>query len=157
MKLPRPEYVFLAVLGVGILAVTVAIASPFWYASPLLYLLLCGVLYATRTWHDRALYLLCAGQLLIIGSGAVNLWSGLFAVWMLAGIVLGILGLLGSQPELRTYLLFCLFALVIAAGIEVSNHVLLPLLVLGSAAILFVAAVTIRDYRLKKQYTGAPS
>jgi len=157
MNLPRPEYLLLAVLGAGTLAVTVTTASPFWYAGPVLYLLLCGALHATRTWHDRALYLLCAGQLLIIGSGAANLWSGLFAVWMLAGIVLGTLGLLESGPELRSYLLFCLFALAIATGIEVSNHVLLPLLVLGSAAILFVGAVTIRDYRLKKQYTGAPS
>jgi len=157
MNLPRPEYIFLAVLGAGTLAVTITTASPFWYACPLLWLLLCGVFYATRTWHDRALYLLCAGQLLIIGSGAVNLWAGLFAVWMLAGIVLGTLGMLGSRPELRSYLLFCLFALAVTAGIEASNHVLLPLLVLGSAAALFVAAVTIRDYRLKKQYMGAPS
>ena len=157
MKLPRPEYLLLAVLGVETLAITITTVSPFWYACPVLYLLFCGVVYATRTWHDRALYLLCAGQLLVIGSGAMNLWYGLFAVWMLAGIVLGTLGMLGSRPELRSYLLFCLFALIIAAGIEVSNHVLLPLLVLGSAAVLFVAAVTIRTYRLEKQYTGAPS
>jgi hypothetical protein len=157
MNMPRPEYILLAVLGTGTLAVSITTASPFWYACPLLYLLLCGVFYATRTWHDRALYLLCTGQLLIIGGGAMNLWFGLFAVWTLAGIVLGILGMLGSRPELRSYLLFCIFALAIAAGIQASNHVLLPLLVLGSAAVLFVAAVTIRDYRLKKQYAGAIS
>jgi hypothetical protein len=154
VNLPRPDYGFFALLCAGVFILVVAGSSPFWYLPVFFLILTGGVLYTTRTWRDRALYLLCAGQPLAVACGAVNLWAGLFAEWMLAGIVLDSTGMLGSIRDLRSYAVFCGATLVIAAGIHASNHVLLPLIVLGTGTALFAAIQTIRDYRIKKQYAG---
>jgi Ni,Fe-hydrogenase I cytochrome b subunit len=151
----RMEYGFFAVLAAGVLVLTAAAPSPSWYLFPLLIALIGGVMYYTRTWQDRAFILLCAGQPLVIACGAISLYAGLFVVWMVAGIVLSGMGMFGSEPDRRSFLYFCGATLVIAAGIGQANHVLLPLLILGAATVVFVAVQTIREYRFRKQYTGA--
>jgi len=151
----RTEYGFFAVLAAGVLLLTAASASPFWYLFPLLIALFGGVMYYTRTWLDRAFMLLCAGQPLVIACGAISLYAGLFVVWMLAGIVLSIMGMFGSGRDRRSFLYFCGATLVIAAGIGQANHVLLPLLILGAVTVVFVAVQTIREYQFRKHYTGA--
>jgi hypothetical protein len=157
MNLPvRRDLGFFAVLTTGILILTAAVSPPSWYLYPLLLALVGGVIYGTRAWKDRAFYILCAGQPLVIASCAMLVWAGLFVVWMLAGIVLATEGMLGPGSDWRTYAAFCGATLVIAAGIQVSNHVLLPLMVAGVLVALFVSVQTIREYQFRKQYTGAP-
>jgi hypothetical protein len=156
MKPPeRTAYGFFAVLAAGVLLLTATAPSPSWYLLPLLIALTGGVMYYSRTWQDRAFILLCAGQPLVIACGALSLFAGLFVVWMLAGIVLSTMGMFGSEPDRRSFLYFCGATLVIAAGIGQANHVLLPLLILGAVTVVFAAVQTIREYRFRKQYTGA--
>jgi hypothetical protein len=63
--------------------------------------------------------------------------------------------MLASGNDWLTYAAFCGVTLVIAAGIQASNHVLLPLIILTGIVALFAAVRILRDYRFRKQYTGA--
>ncbi len=154
MKL-RQDLGFFLLLAAGVLIFTVTASPASWYLYPLLLALTGMVLYVTRTWKDRVFYILCAGQPLVIALSAVLVWAGLFAEWMLSGIVLAELGRLTSRNDWLTYAAFCGVTLVIAAGIQASNHVLLPLLILVGLIILFAAVRILHDYRFRKQYTGA--
>ncbi len=156
MKLPvRQDHGFFLLLVAGVLIFTLAASPVSWYIYPMLLVLTGIVLYVTRTWKDRVFYILCAGQPLVIALSAVLVWAGLFAVWMLAGIVLAELGMLASGNDWLPYAAFCGATLVIAGGIQASNHVLLPLMILAGLIALFAAVQTLRDYRFRKQYTGA--
>ena len=154
MKL-RQDLGFFLLLAAGVLIFIVAASPASWYLYPLLLALTGTVLYVTRTWKDRVFYILCAGQPLVIALSAVLVWAGLFAEWMLSGIVLAELGRLTSRNDWLTYAAFCGVTLVIAAGIQASNHVLLPLIILAGLIILFAAVRILRDYRFRKQYSGA--
>ena len=157
MNLPlRLDHGFFLLMAAGILIFTVVASPSSWYLYPPLLVLLGIVLHVTRAWKDRVFYILCAGQPLVIALSAVLVWAGLFAVWMLAGIVLAALGMLASVVDRRTYAAFCGAALVIAAGIDASGHVLLPLLVTGGLTAGFAMVYTVREYRFRKQYAGAP-
>jgi hypothetical protein len=151
----RNEYVLYLLLAAGVLAFVLVFRPPSWYLYPILLALPGIVLYGTRTWKDRIFYILCAGLPLVIALSAVQLWAGVFAVWMLAGIVLAAPGMLASRDDGLTYAAFCGVTLVIAAGIDASGHVLLPLLITGTLAAVFVMAITVRQYRFRKQYRGA--
>jgi hypothetical protein len=153
--LPRLDYGFFLLMIAGILIFAAAVSPSSWYLYPPLLVLLGIVLHVTRTWKDRVFYILCAGQPLVIASCATLVWAGLFVVWMLAGIVLATLGMLGSGRDRQSYAAFCGAALVIAAGIDASNHVLLPLVIIGGLTSLFAAVQTIREYQFRKRYTGA--
>ena len=153
----RLDHGFFLLMVAGILIFTAAASPASWYLYPPLLVLIGIVLYRTRTWKDRVFYILCAGQPLVIVLSAVLVWAGLFVVWMLAGIVLSTTGMLGSDRDWRYYVVFCGATLVIAAAIQVSNHVLLPLVILSGLITLFAAVQTIREYQFRKQYTGAPS
>ena len=156
MNLPvRKDYVFFLLLTAGVLIFTVAAQPPSWYLYPPLLVLSGIVLHVTRTWKDRMFYILCAGQPLVIALSAAQGWAGLFIMWMLAGIVLATLGMLVSGRDWQSYAAFCGVTLVIAAGIDASNHVLLPLVIIGGLTSLFVAVQTIREYQFRKRYTGA--
>ena len=152
----RKDIGFFLLLAAGVLIFTVIVQPPSWYLYPLLLALPGIVLYVTRTWKDRVFYILCAGQPLVIAVSAVQVWAGLFAVWMLAGIVLAALGMLEPGDDLLTYATFCGATLVIAAGIDASGHVLLPLLIIGGLTAVFAMVFTVREYRFRKQYIGAP-
>jgi len=154
MKL-RQDHGFFLLLAAGVLIFTVAATPASWYLYPLLLALTGIVLYVTRTWKDRVFYILCAGQPLVIALSAVLVWAGLFAEWTLSGIVLAELGRLTSRNDWLAYAAFCGVILVIAAGIQASNHVLLPLMILAGLITLFAAVRMLHDYRFRKQYTGA--
>jgi len=156
MNLPvRNDHGFFLLLAAGVLTFTVAAFPPSWYLYPLLLVLPGIVLHATRTWKDRVFYIICAGLPLVIAVSAVLVWAGVFVVWMLAGIVLAALGMLASVDDQRTYAAFCGVTLVIAAGIDASGHVLLPLLIIGGLTTVFAMVYTVREYRFRKHYTGA--
>ena len=55
--------------------------------------------------RERVFYILCAGQPLVIALSAVLVWAGLFAEWILAGIVLAD-GMLASRNDWLTYAAF---------------------------------------------------
>jgi hypothetical protein len=116
-----------------------------------------AILFAARTWQGRIFYLVCSGELLVIACGAVSIWAGLFTAWMLTGIVLGELRMIEGNEDMGIYLLFCCVTLVPAAVIQVSNHVLLPLLLLAAGAGLVLFYEHIRNYQLRKTYTGGVS
>ncbi len=156
MNLPlRLDYGFFLLMAAGILIFTVTASPSSWYLYPPLLVLLGIVLHVTRAWKDRVFYILCSGQPLVIALSAALVWAGLFLVWTLAGIVLASLGMLESGRDWQSYAAFCGATLVIAAGIEASNHVLLPLVIIGGLTVLFAAVQTIREYQFRKRYTGA--
>jgi len=150
-----PEYPFFIALAAGVTVITLLSGSPAGYLNFLLLLLLSGILVITRTWHDRGFYLACSGEPLVIACGIMNLWAGLFAVCMLAGIVCGALGLVESRKDLIPFTLFCGSSFLVALLIQVSNHVLLPLLILGSMTAIILAIQSVRTYQFRKHYTGA--
>jgi len=151
----RQDLGFFLLLAAGVLIFTLAASPASWYIYPVLLALAGIVLYVTRTGKDRVFYILCAAQPLVIALSAVLAGAGLFAVWMLAGIVLAELGMLASGNDWLRYAAFCGVTLVIALGIQASNHVLLPLMILIGLIALFAAVRILRDYRFRKQYTGA--
>ncbi len=151
----QPEYLFFIALAAGAAVITVLWASPIWYVNVMLLLLFSGILIITRTWRDRGFYLICGGVPLVIACGIMDLFAGLFAVCMLAGIVCGALGLLKTRRDLVPFALFCGSSFLIALLIQVSNHVLLPLLILGSMTAIILAIQSVRTYQFQKHCTGA--
>jgi len=150
-----PEYLFFIALAAGVTGITLLSGSPAGYLNFMLLLLLSGILAITRTWHDRGFYLVCSGEPLVVACSIMNLWAGLFTVCMLAGIIGGALGLLESRQDLGHFAFFCGSSALIALLIQVSNHVLLPLLILGSSAAFILAIQSVRTYQFQKHYTGA--
>jgi hypothetical protein len=156
MKTKLAGYGFPATLAAGVIGIALLTPAPVGYINLFLLVLFGSVLYATRTWHDRAFYLVCAGEPLVIGCGAVNIWAGLFVVWMLAGIVCPAMGITVSVSEKIPFLLFCCATFFIAVIIQLSNHVLFPLILLCAGTGLIITVKAVRDYQLKKQYSGEP-
>lgn len=156
MKPGRSGYGFPAALVAVVIGVAALAPTPAGYFNLVLLVLFGIVLYVTRTWHDRAFYLVCAGEPLVIGCGAVSLWAGLFVVWMLAGIVCYAMGIPVSGSERKPFLLFGCATFFITLLLQVSNHVLIPLIILCAVTALILAAKVVRDYQLKKQYSGEP-
>jgi uncharacterized membrane protein len=74
---------------------------------------------------------------------------------MLAGVVLLELGMLEGKEDFGVFMLFCCVTLVLAAVIQVSDHVLVPLILLAAGAGLVLFFQDIRNYQLRKKYTGA--
>jgi hypothetical protein len=151
----RPEYGFFAGMAAGILILSALVSSPSWYIHLMLLAVVGIILYSTTAWHDRIFYLVCAGGLLVVAAGVMNLWAGLFVVWMLAGLTCGAQGLLESRKDYYALLLFWGCTLVIAAVIQVSNHVILPLLLSGAGTGLIIGIQVIRNYQFRKQHSGA--
>jgi hypothetical protein len=149
-----PEHRFFIAMAVGVTGITIFAGSPFWYLSFMLLLLFFGILVLTRTWLDRGFYLACTGEPLVIACGIMNIWVGLFVVCMLAGIECGVLGLLVSRDDIRLYGVFCGISFLIAVLIQVSNHVLVPLLIIGVVTAAILAVQSIRMYQFRKQYSG---
>jgi hypothetical protein len=152
--IPVPAW-FFAGMVIGVIGISILSASPFWYLTILLLLPVGGVFFLLRNQPDRVFYGVCASQPLIIACGQVNLWAGLFVVWMVAGIAAGMLDLLVSQNDLSWLLLFFGSTFLIAGVTEVSGHVVSLLLLLGAGLALVLAVLVIRDYQFRKHYSGA--
>jgi len=150
-----PDYKLFIVLAAGITGITIVLAPPTWYLNFMLLILSGGILVITHTWHDRGFYLVCGSEPLVVTCSIMNLWAGLFTVCMLAGILCVSLGLLKSRQDIRLFGLFCASSFLISLLIQVSNHVLLPLLVLSSSTAIILAIQSVRTYQFRKHYTGA--
>jgi 4-amino-4-deoxy-L-arabinose transferase-like glycosyltransferase len=151
----RPEYGFFAAMVAGVLLITAVGSYPYWYLNLALLFVPGVVLYLARARHDRAFYLVCSGQPLVVATGVVNLWAGLFVACMLAGMTCGALGILSMKKD---YLVLVLFWGCSALGtliLQASNHVMLPLALFGAGIILLIVIQMIRNYQFKKQYSGA--
>jgi 4-amino-4-deoxy-L-arabinose transferase-like glycosyltransferase len=143
-------------MAAGVLLFTVLDSSTYWYLN-LLFLLISGfVLYQTRTWPDRAFYCVCAGEPLVVATGVMNLWAGLFVTCMLAGITCGTLRLLTLKKDYLYLVLFWGCVTIVTGIIQASNHVIFPLVLFGIGIVLFIVIQMIRNYQFRKQYTGAP-
>ncbi|MCX6688214.1 MAG: hypothetical protein NTZ39_00720 [Methanoregula sp.] len=156
MKQEHRDYLFLAVLAAVVIGVTAWSGSPVWYLNIIFLCLFGGVFYAAGSWHDRAFYLVCAGEPLIVACGIMNIWAGLFAMWMVAGLVCNAMGMLEFSHELKIFVLFCGVTVPLAILIHVSNHVVLPLLILAAGTGAIFAVETIRDHQFRKQYGAHP-
>jgi hypothetical protein len=148
---------FFALMAGGALGAAIASQSLTGYLCVLLLIPPGGILFAAPAWHGRIFYLVCSGELLVIACGAISIWAGLFTAWMLTGVVLGELGLIENKDDFSVYLLFGCVTLILAAVMQVSNHVLIPLLVLAAGAGLVLFFQHIRNYQLRKKYTGVAS
>ena len=151
----RTEYRFFIPLAAGVIGITLLMGVLTWYINFLLLLVFFGALVVTRSWHDRGFYLVCSGLPLVIGCGIMNLWAGLFAVFMVAAIVCGVLGLLTSCSDMRTFSFFCGCSFLITLIIQFSNHVLLPLFILGGVIAIILGIQSVRMYQFRKHYAGA--
>jgi hypothetical protein len=149
------EYQVFIILALGVVGLTVFVGSPTWYVNFLLVLVVLSAMALTRTWQDRGFYLICAGEPLVIACGMMNLWAGLFAACMVAGIVCSVLGILASGEDMRFFGFFCSISLLIALLIQFSNHVSLPLVILGIVTAAILGIQSVRMYLFRKQYSGA--
>ena len=156
MRLEQLNYLFFGVLAAGVIGVTAWSGSPIWYLNLILLCLFGGISYAIRSWHDRVFYLVCAGEPLIVACGAINLWAGVFVLWMVAGIVCNAIGMLDFLMGIKSFVLFCGVAAIVAILIQVSNHVLLPLLILATGTGAILAVQVIRDHQFIKQFGASP-
>jgi hypothetical protein len=149
------EYLFFIALAAGVAGITLLLGSPVGCLSFMLLLFLFAILLIIRTWHDRGFYLICGSVPLAIACSIMNIWMGLFTVCMLASIVCGALGLLTTRQDLRYFAFFCGSSFFIALLIELSNHVLLPFLILSSMTAIILVIQSVRMYQFRKSYTGA--
>lgn len=154
MKRLQPEYWFFIALAAGIAGNTAYQASPYWYLNIILLIIFFFVLAISRTWHDRGFYLACSGEVLVISCSITNIWAGLFALCMLAGIICGALGILENREDFINLAFFCGSSFIVALLAQVSNHVLSLLLVLGSVIIIILALQSVRTYQFRKNYIG---
>lgn len=155
MNVLKPEYPFYLALVLGVIISTFISGSPTGYLNVLLLILLSGIMVITRTWHDRGFYLAAAGEPLVIVCSIMNLWAGLFTVCMLAGIVCSSLDLIKSQKDLIPVSFFCGSSFLIALLIQVSNHVMVPFLVLSGITAILIAVQSVRMHQFRKHYSGA--
>ena len=156
MRQEQRDYVFLGVLVVGVIGITAWSGSPVWYLNLILLCLFGGIFSAIRNWHDRVFYLVCAGEPLIVACSATNLWAGVVVVWMVAGIVCNTMGMLEFSGGIKSFVLFCGVAAIVAALVQVSNHVVFPLLILAAGTVAILAAQAIRDHQFKKLFGACP-
>ena len=156
MRLEQLNYLFFGVLAAGVIGVTAWSGSQVWYLNLILLCLFGGISYAIRSWHDRAFYLVCAGEPLIVACGAINLLAGMFVVWMVAGIVCNAMGMLEFSVGIKSFVLFCGIAAIVTILIQVSNHVLLPLLILTAGTGAILAVQVIRDHQFRKPFGASP-
>ncbi|AGB02476.1 hypothetical protein [Methanoregula formicica] len=152
-----PEFRFLVPLAAGIIAITAYVRPEIWYPAPALLLAFLGIYAVSRSWPDRGFYLVCSGVLLITAAGAMNLWAGLFTVWMVAGTVCSSHGILKNTPDFHSFLCFCGITTAVALLVKFSNHVVLPLSVLTAGFLIVLLVQSVRIYQFKKQYSGGVS
>ena len=148
------EYGFLGVLAAGVLALSILIVSAVEYTSIITLCLFAGIWFGIRAWHDRAFYLVCAGLPLILACGSINLWAGLFVIWIIAGISCNAMGIFKETSEIRLFVLFCGVTVLVAVLVQVSNHVVVPLILLSIILAIILAIQAIRDFKFRKQYRG---
>src|SRR5512136_1266276 len=124
MRTLPPESGFFILLAAGVPVLLLPLfPTLFWIVCLLLAFLPGIILYLTRTWPDRAFYLICAGQPAVIACGSTGIWAGLFVELMLAGMVAGTMGLLTSPEDYRFLLLFSFLMVMLAWVISRANHV----------------------------------
>lgn len=152
-----PEFRFLLPLAAGIIGITAYLRPETWYLAPALLLTFTGVYALTRSWPDRGFYLVCSGVLLAAAAGAMNLWAGLFTVWMVAVTVCSSHGLLKGSTDFRYFLLFCGITTAVALLIGFSNHVVIPLFILTVGGIVVLLVQSVRVYQFKKLCSGGES
>ena len=155
MNLSAPDFRITLLLAAVVVLVTAIYPTPAWYLTLLLLGLYIAVYRLTRSWQDRAFYLVCAGALLVIACGAAGIWEGLVVAWVVGGSIATAMGMTASRDELPALLAFGTGTLAVALLVYLSNHVLLPLFALGALAAGIAAVLAIRDYQFRKQYTGA--
>lgn len=150
-----PEYRFIIPLAAGIIGAALLLQPAIVYLDIIILLILISVFALTRTWHDRGFYLVCSSVPLMIGAGMMNLWAGMMVIWMVAGTLCTTLGLLASRQDLIHFIGFCGWVLIVTLLIEVSNHVLLPLLILAGSVVVVLAIQSVRAYQFRRYYSGA--
>jgi len=156
MKAEERDYLFLAVLAVTVIGVTVWTGSLVWYLSLILLCLFAGVLYATRRWHERGFFLICAGVPLMVACGAMSTWAGLVAGWMVAGCACNAMSLLARPRERWLFGVFCTATLPVALIVYFSNHVVVPIIILAVVTGAIVAVQQIRDHQWRKRFGVQP-
>jgi hypothetical protein len=138
-----------------VILVTAIHPTPSWYLTLFLLGLYVAVYWLTRTWHDRAFYLVGFGALLVVACGAASIWEGLIVAWMVGGSIAVVTGMTVSRNDIPVLLAFGSCTLAVALIISLANHVLLPLFVLCALTAGIAAILAIRDYQFRKQCSGA--
>jgi hypothetical protein len=112
------------------------------------------VFWLTRNQPGRVFYLAVTGTLLTAVCAAASTGEGLVIAWLGGGLIAGVMGARLSRHDIPALLAGGIFTVALAALIEWSNHVLLPIVIMGGIAGCFLAVMAVRDYRFRKQYTG---
>ncbi len=129
--------------------------TPSWYLILLLLGLFATVHRLTKTRDDRVFYLVCSGSLLVIACGTASIWEGLIVAWLAGSSIASAMGMAASRNDIMALLAFGVCTLAVALMIQLANHVLLPLLVLCAVTAGIAAVLSVRDYQLRKQCSGA--
>ncbi|MCK9580515.1 MAG: hypothetical protein M0Q92_08700 [Methanoregula sp.] len=149
-----PEYRFFIALAAGTVLATAFLASPVWYLTIVLLVPVLAVLALARTRPDRGFYLMCSGMPLVIASAGMNIWAGLFGACILAGMVVSAAGFIESGEDMVIFALFCSGLFLVALLIELSNHVLSPLIIILGITGLVLAIHSVHNYQFRKHYSG---
>jgi hypothetical protein len=150
-----PEYPSIAILAAIVLSTTLVFGVELWYVSAVLILIFAGVYTYTYEYPDRGFYILCSGIPLVIECGLLSLWAGLLAGCGLAVVTCSALGILKTATDRKNFLIFCGIAFIVALVTELTNHVLLPLLVFSIAAGVVILVRSVKRYQIQKEFTGA--
>jgi cell division protein FtsW (lipid II flippase) len=154
MTVLTPDRVLLLLMAAAVIAGTILRPGPAEYLAILLVCVFAAVYRLTRNRPDRLFYLACSGALLVAVCATASTWEGLFVAWMAAGVLAASAGITVSARDLPAVLLCAGVTLVLAWMIELANHVLLPLTVIGGITAIILAVMAIRTYRLRKEYAG---
>ncbi|MGA2122679.1 MAG: hypothetical protein ABSG49_11680 [Methanoregula sp.] len=150
-----PDRQIILFMAAVVILVTAIHPTASWYLTLFLLALYVSVYWLTRTWHDRAFYLVCFGALLVVTCGAASIWEELIVAWMVGGSSAIAMGMTVSRNDLPALLALGSCTLAVALMIYLSNHVLLPLFVLSALTAGIAAVLAIRDYQFRKQCSGA--
>ena len=151
------EYVLAGCLAIAVIAYSIASPSLIGYAVMVLAVTFASCLFLTGNRPDRGFFLAGSGVILVAASGLMNAWFGLAISWVIALIVMSGTGVLESREDLRLFGYFCAVTFALAGIIDLSNHVTIPILIIGGIFAACLAVMEIQQYRMRKHYSGVKS
>ena len=157
MSLLTPGRIIIGLMAAAVVLSTVLRPGMAGYLALLLVGVFALTYFLTLPRPDRIFYLACSGALLVAIAAAASVWEGLLIAWMAAGVIATTMGIQVTGQDLPALLAAIASTLAIALMIGMANHVLLPLAVLSGITGCILVVLVIRDYRFRKQYSGAPA
>lgn len=138
----------LALIILFAVANTILLAfSPFWYLQAAFTVFFYLIALAHLMRDLDIFYVLCAGEPPVILAGIQQPWVGIALQLLLLSILADGAGILQNARDAAAFMVFCLVAAGISAGVLVMRQILFPLVILAIAALAAVAFCFLAEYR----------